>query len=569
MKKCLGWFLLLGLAACTQSHQDLIEAKVYFKKPQKLESSFWNPFSLTAGDLSCFGLGVSASDISTNLPSTVDTLATSCLNMGRMSAFYSATIASSTGITVPVTRGLQRTFSLFGLYGLSAASCNQKTLDQIPTLSDKSLYKVATDTKDILKPTVLLLSNQMTAATADDVLRCLCSHPQQFGSVTDFMHLGNYTQNVPNFVAIHPTNPRILVSAGYAKMTGGSTKVWIARLSQDGGGTWTTVDAYSKNIAYDSAAQSAVIASDGTLYVAGIGKDVSGGFWTVRKSTDSGTTWSTVRSNQFQPGYDSIAKTMAIGSTGNVYAAGTAGSSTAYLWRIEYSSDAGSTWTSVDINSQIANPNNGVNVILVDASENIAVIGTEAASTQSIWRVYRLKTGFTFTTVGNWENIGSVGNMAYRSEAYAAVFSGNNSDILVGGQLFDNTGNSFWHIVGFADPFGLTPGMSLLETIETISGGESFATPKTGLHQMIRDQAGNIYALGITRTPTSGAVDNTLLIRKSSNLGNAWSTFYTSSLATGNYKRVSGALLSSQQIVLNFGVNDGTDDLWKLQDYCE
>lgn len=121
--------------------------------------------------------------------------------------------------------------------------------------------------------------------------------------------------------------------------------VWLVRKSADGGDTWTTVDSLWGSSVREARALG--FGSSGATFVAG----AVGNVWTVRRSTDDGASWTTVDS--YQAGnYPSEAYGLAVDGAGNIYVAGSAQSSKkgSYTdqWVVRRSSDGGSTWSTVD-----------------------------------------------------------------------------------------------------------------------------------------------------------------------------------------------------------------------------
>ena len=130
---------------------------------------------------------------------------------------------------------------------------------------------------------------------------------------------------------------------------------WIVRRSQDGGTTWSTVDTISGGAAA-SYANSVFVSPTGNIFVAGLipgGKKGTIGQWTVRRSQDGGNTWSTVDSYQLNTAYDADATSLGTDAAGNLYAVGwadTRGSASLGVdhWTVRKSSNGGTTWTTVD-----------------------------------------------------------------------------------------------------------------------------------------------------------------------------------------------------------------------------
>ena len=107
-----------------------------------------------------------------------------------------------------------------------------------------------------------------------------------------------------------------LFVVGYAMFDSAPTR-WIVRRSSDGGTSWTTVDNYVSAAGNHSTAQAVTVDNAGRLWVAG--NDV--GSWLVRRSDDRGASW--VNSDVFLiPGRFPVAYGLAADVAGNVFAAG-------------------------------------------------------------------------------------------------------------------------------------------------------------------------------------------------------------------------------------------------------
>ena len=115
---------------------------------------------------------------------------------------------------------------------------------------------------------------------------------------------------------------------------------WIVRKSTNAGSTWTTVD----DVAY-SGAYGVTGDASGNIYVVGSGNQEK---WLVRKSSDGGTSWSTVDNLQTPEASDAYA--VGIDPAGNVYVAGRVFSNqeTTVDGIVRELPAGGSSWSTVD-----------------------------------------------------------------------------------------------------------------------------------------------------------------------------------------------------------------------------
>ena len=172
---------------------------------------------------------------------------------------------------------------------------------------------------------------------------------------------------------------------------------WLVRKSvfQQASGTWAawqTVDDYEYATGWDSGAQSGFAEdASGNIYVAGTAENPSTGtyVWIVRESSDAGATWSTVDVYQY-PGYSTVA-TAIVSSPAGVFVAGYGG----LHWIVRKTTNAGQTWSIVD---NYAYPNatgSSLGGLTVDNAGNLFTAGMvtvttvtkKTSTTQDYWVV--------------------------------------------------------------------------------------------------------------------------------------------------------------------------------------
>ncbi len=113
--------------------------------------------------------------------------------------------------------------------------------------------------------------------------------------------------------------------------------------------TLSTADDFQYAAGYNSVAYGVTGDTLGSTFAAGYGVSATGTHWLVRKSTDNGTSWSTVDDYQLSAGQQAIAYFLAVDSSNNLYVAGTASdSSSVPVWIVRKSADHGATWSTVD-----------------------------------------------------------------------------------------------------------------------------------------------------------------------------------------------------------------------------
>lgn len=178
------------------------------------------------------------------------------------------------------------------------------------------------------------------------LVRKSTDHGASWMTVDDFNYL-DASASIPTGIVVAPAG-KVCVS-GYLTKT---VEYWLVRCSADGGATWSTSDLYSGPRGGQAArAHSIARAPNGDLYVAGAyglfgTPGVSGTrslAWTVRRSSDSGATWTTVDDMWFP--YPFV---VFVSSGGHVFAAGTGEYTNGPMWYLRKSADEGKTWTVSD-----------------------------------------------------------------------------------------------------------------------------------------------------------------------------------------------------------------------------
>ncbi len=130
---------------------------------------------------------------------------------------------------------------------------------------------------------------------------------------------------------------------------------WIVRRSTNDGTSWTTVDDFSLPTGNEAQANSLTIDPLGYLYVAGLAMD-GNGFQRaiIRQSQDAGESWATIDNHSISASGDSHYTSITSDSKGNIYAGGiTSTASSIGTWFLRRSTDSGLSWTNVTMNSKL------------------------------------------------------------------------------------------------------------------------------------------------------------------------------------------------------------------------
>jgi len=260
--------------------------------------------------------------------------------------------------------------------------------------------------------------------------------------------------------------------------------------------TWQTVDDFQ--YAADRSAQAWALAKDplGNIYVAGIGNDVAGDHALVMKSSDGGSTWSTLPVDDFTGvGNGAWYSGITSDSAGSLFAAGGYADESAgtYHWLVRRSQDVGITWQTIDDVT-----GESTTAIATDGTGNIYVAGYGSG----YW-IVRKGTPDSSSPVGmSWQTVDTYAGAVARSvfcHPTAGVFA-----------------------VGGANPWTVR---------RSQNGGSSWTTvdtfvPKNATYALANgicaDLSGNLYVVGRYQLNTTHAYR--WLTRKSTNGGNSWTT---------------------------------------------
>jgi hypothetical protein len=161
-----------------------------------------------------------------------------------------------------------------------------------------------------------------------------------------------------------------------------ASRAWVVRRSLNGGATWQNVDTFQLNSGYNSLARGIGADVLGNIYVVGnaIGPSVKGtawAHWVVRKSSNGGTSWTSVDDYQLDSSNYSMAYRFAVDVSGNLYVAGFGNTGSGYNshWIVRKSVGGTGSWATVD-NFQHAGSGSIASAIVADASGKVFVGGS-------------------------------------------------------------------------------------------------------------------------------------------------------------------------------------------------
>ena len=280
-------------------------------------------------------------------------------------------------------------------------------------------------------------------------------------------------------------------------------------------------------------------------------------YWYVRKSSDSGATWSTVDQSLYGAGQFMDATGFAADNSGNVYVVGwgqdqtVVGSGkhtttqTTIHWLVRKSSDGGQTWNLVD---DVTGPSaNGAAYV---PGAGVFVVGPRFVNATYPWLVRRSATG----EPGTWSTVDNP--FANVSSAARGVGSDSQGKIYVAGTMFVTTQAATKHTAA--------QGYYAWVTRKSSDGGNTWSTvdsfsytQNTGGYGPVgigTDAAGNVVVVGnssghwIVRTP---------------DLAGAWHTIDDFQLAPGYYASASAAATDAAGHLLVTGsASDATGRHW-------
>ena len=263
-----------------------------------------------------------------------------------------------------------------------------------------------------------------------------------------------------------------------------STKLhWIVRKSTNGGTTWSTVDDYVLASGQHAKAEKMAEDSSGNLYVTGYGTDSSSNLhWITRKSTNAGSSWSTVDDYFYAASQHASAKGIAISSSGVIYTVGSGNAAGPVgHWIVRKSTNSGSTWTTVD--DYLLNAGQSANSasVIVDSSNRVFAVGTgNDSSGKNHWIVRKsTDSGSTWTVAENYVHTTNQNSFGATHASLDSLGS-----LWVIGYVYDGT-KTHWIVRTTADGgTAWTLSEDYLYNLNTYGRG------------IAKDSEGNLYAVG-------------------------------------------------------------------------
>jgi hypothetical protein len=229
---------------------------------------------------------------------------------------------------------------------------------------------------------------------------------------------------------VSTTVPSVLLAAGpsgslysSAGQMYGAIDKWKINKSIDSGVNWTSVDSFSSSGA-NSVLSALAVAPTGTLYTAGYSSDGTSTHWLVRRSHDSGATWTTM--DDFSPSgtYGSLDH-LVVGPHGEVIVSGQFSTEDFNSrWIMRKSLDQGATWAGVTGPDESAFAHTGIEELLLTPASNLFVTGYSSDKNYH----------------GNWYLRRSTDLGASWTELASAPYSGN---FISTSSAIDSTGNLY------------------------------------------------------------------------------------------------------------------------------
>lgn len=188
-----------------------------------------------------------------------------------------------------------------------------------------------------------------------------------------------------------------------------NTPLWTVREEAAGQTGFVTVDNYAGPPNGRFAPNGIAVISSGPnagVYTAGY----NGNLWMVRKSSNGGTTWSTVETFQYAPNYMTGAQGVMVDQRGDIFVVGGAtpnlgATSTGCHWLVRKSADGGASWSTIDDFQLVASSprNNEAFAAQTDANGNVYVVGIGGDTTNNFQSIVRTNAGGTWHTIDDFQ----------------------------------------------------------------------------------------------------------------------------------------------------------------------
>lgn len=189
-----------------------------------------------------------------------------------------------------------------------------------------------------------------------------------------------------------------LYAAGYAGDSSGDTK-WTVKKSVNSGLSWSVVESYG-SFASSFVANKVLVDPSGAIHVAGYGSVGTSSNWIVRTSNNGGASWAELDNFQLFPGYESRAMNLTSDSLGKIYVVGYGLNSSGVSHLVLRKFETGTGWVTQVSDTMSAAIGVGMYSSLVVDGSRIVLAGyaTDASSMREMVVKLSNDSGTTWTT---------------------------------------------------------------------------------------------------------------------------------------------------------------------------
>lgn len=183
-----------------------------------------------------------------------------------------------------------------------------------------------------------------TAGSAHWITRKSTDGGDNWTTIDDFQFSSG--QNAQgNGITVDSSGNVYVVGSG---ITSGETH-WLTRKLINDGATWTTVDDFLLDSGTSASAADAILDPSGNVFVTGFSNDGTEQFGITRRSVNGGVVWTTVDQFDATDTANTAFTALALDPGGNPYSTGTGNvaEGTGNLWLIRRSTSSGSSWSTL------------------------------------------------------------------------------------------------------------------------------------------------------------------------------------------------------------------------------